>query len=177
MLEPLTPVIWITGWSAVIAVSDTWKEHLQKDKKWDDNIASVLIFDEAQSTYNDMGLWNTLFKPISDNPSNLHHCIIIFTSYGSPTKINALGTPMQIMEWQMVTLVPIDHHDGLGAVGLYLTWPEFEEFVNLGKYSFDPACLDFIFKISSGHAGAIDDVIRVISCDDLSLCTFIWISI
>lgn len=76
---------------------------------------------------------------------------------------------MQIRDQQMVTLVPIDHHDGLGAVGLYLTRPEFEELVNLRKYSFDPACLDFIFRISSGHVGAIIDVIQVISCDDVSL--------
>ena len=170
-------MIWITGWSDAIAVSDTWKEHLQKDKNWDDNIASVLIFDEAQSTYDDIGLWNSLFKPISDMPLSSRHRIIIFTSYGSPTRINARGTPMQIGERQMVTLVPIDHHDDLGAVGLYLTRPEFEELVNLKKYSFDPACLDFIFKILSGHVGAIEDVIRVISCDDVSLRTFIRISI
>jgi len=170
-------VIWINGWSDVIVVSDTWEEHLQKNNHWDDNIASVLIFDEAQLTYVDTGLWNTLFKPISDNPSILHHRIIIFTSYGSPTRINAPVTPMQIMEQQMVTLVPVDHHDGLGAVGLYLTWPEFEELVNLRKYSFDPACLDFVFKISSGHAGAINDVLKVISCDDVSLRTFIRIGI
>jgi len=77
----------------------------------------------------------------------------------------------------MVTLVPIDHHDGLGAVGLYLTRPEFEEVVNLRKSSFDPACLDFIFGISSGHAGAMIDVIDVISCDDVGLRAFIRISI
>jgi len=76
----------------------------------------------------------------------------------------------------MVTLVPIDHHDGLGAVGLYLTRAEFNEFVNLRKYTFDPACLDFIFGISSGHAGAINDVINVISCDDVSVHVSIRIS-
>jgi len=170
-------LIWIDGWSDVIVISNTWKEHLKKDKHWNGGIASVLIFDEAQSTYGDMGLWNTLFKPISDNPSILHHRIIIFASYGSPTRINTPCTAMYIKEPQMVTLVPIDHHDGLGAVGLYLTPPEFEELVNLRKYSFDPACLDFIFRISSGHTGAMSDVINVVSCDDVSLCAFIRISI
>ena len=137
----------------------------------------MFIFDEAQLTYEDTGLWNTLFKPISDHPLLLHHRIIIFTSYGSPTRINAPGTPMYIKQRQMVTLVPIDHHDSLEAVGLYLTRPEFDEIIKLRKYSFDPACLDFILRISSGHAGAMDDVIDVISCDDVSLPAFVRIRI
>jgi len=159
-------LIWIDGWPDFVVDSNTWREHLEKDKHWDDDIASVFIFDEGQLTYRDTGLWNTLFKFISDNPLNLHHRAIVFTSYGSPARINAPGTPMYIMAPQMVTLVPIDHRDGLGAVGLYLTQPEFMEVVNLRKYSFDPTCLDFIFKISSGHVGAMIDVIKVISCDD-----------
>jgi hypothetical protein len=69
----------------------------------------------------------------------------------------------------MVTLVHIDHHDGLEAAGLYLTRPEFNSLVNLRNYSFDPACLDFIFRISSGHVGVMNDIINVISCDDVSL--------
>ena len=84
---------------------------------------------------------------------------------------------MYIKQRQMVTLVPIDHHDSLEAVGLYLTRPEFDEIIKLRKYSFDPACLDFILRISSGHAGAMDDVIDVISCDDVSLPAFVWIRI
>jgi len=67
----------------------------------------------------------------------------------------------------------IDHHNGLEAVGLYLTQPEFEELVKLRKYSFNPTCLDFIFGISSGHTGAINDVVYVISCDDVSLSSSI----
>ena len=76
----------------------------------------------------------------------------------------------------MVTLVPIDHRDGLEAAGLYLTRPEFDEIVNVRKYSFHPACLDFIFKISSGHAGAMDNVFNNISRDDVSLPTFVRIT-
>ena len=42
----------------------------------------VLIFDEAQASYNDGDLWNNLFKSIDNYP----HCrAIVFTSYGSPT--------------------------------------------------------------------------------------------
>lgn len=59
----------------------------------------------------------------------------------------------------------------------YLTRPEFEELANLRKYSFNPACLNFIFRISSEHAGTINDAIQVISCDDVSIRTFIRISI
>ena len=158
-------------------ISNAWKEHLENNKHWDDDIASVFVFDEAQGTYGDTGLWNTPFKPISDHPSTLHHRIIIFTSYGSPTRINAPGTSVHIKQTQMVTLVPIDHHDRLEAAGLYLTRPEFEEIVNLRKYSFDPACLDFIFRLSSGHTGAADDVINVISCANVSLPAFVQIRI
>jgi len=73
----------------------------------------------------------------------------------------------------MVTLVCIDHHNGLEAAGLYLTQPEFEELVKLRKYSSNPTCLDFIFSISSRHTGAINDVVYVISCDDVSLSSSI----
>ena len=128
----------------------------------------MLIFDEAR-TYRDTGPWNTLFKIISDNLSIFYHLIIIFTSYGSPTRINLAYTLMYIKEPQMVTLVPIDHRDGLEAAGLYLTRPEFDEIVNVREYSFHPACLDFIFKISSGHAGTMDNVFNDISRDDVSL--------
>jgi DNA helicase HerA-like ATPase len=152
-------------------------EYLKKDKHWDDDIASVFIFDEAQLTYGDTGLWNTLFKSISDHPSTLQHRIIVFASYGNPTRINAPVTNMYIKELQMVTLVSIDHHDGLEAAGLYLTRSEFEELVNLRKYAFDPTCLDFIFRISSGHVGAMTDVINIISCDDVSVPVIIRIRI
>jgi hypothetical protein len=143
----------------------SWKEHLH----WDHNIPSVLMFDEAQLTYGDVGLWDAFFKPVSDFPSHRYHRIIIFASYGSLTRINARVTTMLIKPSQMVTLAPIDHHDGLKPVGLYLTRPEFDEIVDLLKCSLDPECLDYIFKISSGHVGAMTDVIYIISCDDVSL--------
>ena len=84
---------------------------------------------------------------------------------------------MEINEWQIVSLVPRDHHDGLNAVGLYLTRPEFEEIFRLRKHIFDPEFLDFIFKISSGHTGAVVGVVDVISCDDVSLPAFVRIRI
>ena len=175
-LEPSTPVIWIDGWPNAVVDNNTWREHLENVKHWDYHKGSVFIFDDAQETYEDTGLWNSLFKPTSDDPS--HHRIIIFTSYGSPTRINAGRTSMLIKKQQMVTLVPTDHHDGLGAVGLYLTRPEFDEVVNLAtKCYLDPACLDLIFKISSGHMGAVKEVIKVITGDNVSLPAFVWIRI
>lgn len=155
--------------------TNTWKEHLENNKLWE--IPSVLIFDEAQRTYADAGPWNSLFKPISDRPLDLSHRIIIFTSYGSPTRINAPGTHMFIKQPQMVTLVSTDHDDGVEAAGLYLTRPEFDEITSLKRYSFDLACLDFIFWITSGHVGAMGDVLHVISSDDIIFPAFvrIWI--
>ena len=173
--EPSTPLIWIDGWSDAVVDNLTWKEYLQNVKNWDDNRPSVLIFDEAQLTYRDGGLWNSLFKPTSDN--DMHHRIIIFVSYGSPTRINPQGTAMFIKKPQMVTLAPIDHNDGLKPVGLYLTRREFDEILELLNCHFDPECLDYIFDISSGHVGAMRDVINVISCDDVSLPAFVWIRI
>ena len=94
----------------------------------------------------------------------LIHRTILSMSQGSPTRINAPATAMFIKQRQMVTLVPIDHRDGLEAAGLFLTRPEFDD---LRKYSFDPTCVDFIFRISSGQAGAMDDVINLILYFDL----------
>lgn len=125
--------------------------------------ASVFIFDEAQLAYADKGLWDTLSRSLQITVILIHRTILSM-SHGSPTRINAPATAMFIKQRQMVTLVPIDHRDGLEAAGLFLTRPEFDD---LRKYSFDPTCLDFIFRISSGQAGAMDDVINLILYFDL----------
>lgn len=181
-LELDTPLIWIDDWPDAVIKSNTWEVHLDKNKGFKKAVASVLIVDEAQTTYGDGGLWNTFFKDISDNPQNHRHRIIIFTSYGSPTRINAPGTPMLIKDPQMVTLVHIDHHDKQKAAGLYLTQPEFDGLVNLDRHSldrhsFDPALYDFLFQISCGHVGAIKDMIGVITCHDVSLFVLIRVTV
>ena len=146
------------------------------EENWDKNIPSVLMFYLVEMTYWNADLWNTLFKPISDHPLTLSHRIIIFTGCPNPTRIDALPvapvTNMHIKPSQMVYLAPIDHHDGLGAAGLYVTRSELDEIAKLKKYSFDPACLNFIFRITSGHVGAIQGVNNVITSDEVSLPAF-----
>ena len=106
-------------WPKVIADNNTWKELLEMEENWDKNIPSVLMFYLVEMTYWNADLWNTLFKPISDHPLTLSHRIIIFTGCPNPTRIDALPvapvTNMHIKPSQMVSLAPIDHHDGLGA--------------------------------------------------------------
>ena len=176
VLEPSTPLIRIDGWPKVIADNNTWKELLEMEENWDKNIPSVLMFYLVEMTYWNADLWNTLFKPISDHPLTLSHRIIIFTGCPNPTRIDALPvapvTNMHIKPSQMVSLAPIDHHDGLGAAGLYVTRSELDEIAKLKKYSFDPACLNFIFRITSGHVGAIQGVNNVITSDEVSLPAF-----
>ena len=84
---------------------------------WEFDDGSVLIVDEAQLTYSDgVGLWNTVFKPISAHPKRYKNRIVIFASYGSPTGAPTKGTPMVVPPYQQVSLRPIDHANGYWAL-------------------------------------------------------------
>lgn len=127
--EPTTKVLIIYGWSSKEGDnrSDRWKRHLQ-NQGWVETNPTVLIFDEAQISYNDGNLWNNFLKSINHYP----HCrTIIFTSYGSPTTqiIIIQGTPMIIPDEQRVTLRAIQHSDNLPPAGLFFDRIEFNDLV------------------------------------------------
>jgi len=157
-------VIWISGWKHDdVKECGGWYYYL-KQKGWIPGKDTVFIFDEAQVTYNDGGLWNDLFKGIQDYPDRR---AIAFASYGSPSSSIVIeGTPIFIAPATRVSLLPTAHEDNLPAAGLLFTLAEFDELVSKQypdrEYHFDRFFLDMVFEITEGHVGAIHSFLSII---------------
>ena len=135
---------------------DGWKDWLKL--KWQPG--TVLIVDEAQSSYWDKPFWLEL-KDINPETSSR---VITLASYGSAGQnIYDPITPFHISPRQNIGLIPVDRGDQI-AVGLLLTKTEFDEVVPIlfKKHQFDVSFLDSVFDITRGHVGACEDFLRVV---------------
>jgi len=160
-----------------------WNAYLKKVKGWVDGQTTFFIFDESQLSYEDFDLWSDFFK---NAPSYSDRFIISFASYGSPTSqigSTVLGssrsdpdadirsTPFAVSNVQRVTLRPIHHHDGLGAVGLLFTRTEFNDLIAKrfpqSDYHFDLSLLNSVFDLTGGHVGAIIDLMSIVIAHDV----------
>ena len=141
-------------------------------KEWKDWLklklqpGTVLIVDEAQSSYWDKPFWLEL-KDINPETSSR---IITLASYGSAGhNIYDPMTPFHISPRQNIGLVPVDHGDEI-AVGLLLTKAEFDAVVPklFPNHQFDASFLDSVFDITRGHVGACESFLRVVSAHAVS---------
>lgn len=130
---------------------------------------NVIIIDDAHLTYWDTSFWNSFLKAIDPYSRNR---VILFASYGSPSGYtSAQDTDMIVPDRYRVSFRPIDHKDGIAPAGLLLTTDEFADMV--GK-SFPEGCfeedfLDYVFRVTSGHTGAVADLLGIVSAHDVSL--------
>lgn len=106
--NPTTRVVWLDSWIPQVTQGD-WCTYLRQRWKVVPDDGSILVLDDAQVSYWDVGLWNFLRAICTREYNNR---AIAFTSRGSPTSISTI-TPitMVIPSVQKVTLRPIDHHD------------------------------------------------------------------
>jgi energy-coupling factor transporter ATP-binding protein EcfA2 len=163
-------VIWMDSWHVeVVTRFNSWKAFL-RSKGMEPGDGTILILDEAQSSYWDIGLWHPFLKPITALECN--NRAIVFTSQGSATvnTDNEYSTSMAITLSRKVTLRPIDRHDGTAAIGLLLTLPEFKIFTDdLSKTSgftkLDQTVCDWIYNVTAGHVGAAIDLLRFFNSD------------
>ncbi len=131
---------------------------------------SVLILDEAQTTYWDKKFWNR-FK----NPEIQDERVVTFASHGSSGYTGADSlTPMWIAPEQRVGLAPVDCGDGI-LVGLLFTREEFDDLVRVkfGDDRFCPSFLDCVFDMTKGHIGACLDIMQMIKAhpvDNTFIC-------
>jgi hypothetical protein len=166
-------VLWIDGWeSDVVRDCGGWSSYLRTEKLWNRSEKTVFIFDDAQVTYNDVGLWNNLFKGIKDYFP--YRRAIAFASYGSPSLVFTIkGTPNFVADTARVSLLPTAHDDNLPAAGLLFTRAEFDELVSKQysspEYYFDPSFFDMVFRITEGHVGAMSSFIKIIL--ESNVCT------
>lgn len=180
--------VLITGWPTsadpiaylvrnchdVGATSITTRNFLQSDV--------VIIFDEAQASYEDYSLWLGLIKTQSGNICGPRLCL--FSSFGSPQSGHSSyprhTTPVFLGPAQRVSIRPSHIPDSPG-ISLFYRRDEFEKVVQLrcnlatSPFSVDVACQDYIFNITSGHPGAVFGLLEYIyrvCCVEKSLLYF-----
>jgi len=123
---------------------------------------AFLLFDDAQDTYEDEILWNIFFKGVSDCRYDRYR-VILFCSYGSPSArpvLHHIGTPLVLRDAARISLWPRE-----GSIGILLKRSEFDEVVSRFErpLNLHPDLLDLIFDWTVGHAGAVIEMLRVIS--------------
>ena len=127
---------------------------------------NVIIVDEAQLTYGDGAFWNNCLKGITNLSLDR---VILFASYGSPKRrISVDGTP-RVPDYRRISLRPVDHGDGIAEAGLFLLEDEFTDMIKRPHptHRFEKEFLDYVFRVTAGHAGAVDDLLRTVLADDV----------
>ncbi|KAL4788399.1 hypothetical protein BJX76DRAFT_353418 [Aspergillus varians] len=132
---------------------------------------SVILVDEAQGSYTDIGFWNALIK---DRRSSLGHDIkiCVFSSYGSPwTGLDSnkvVFAPATFGPPQRVTLTP-QPNKRAPKIGLVFTEEEFNQAVELlttrqyeEKFDIDAEARRYLFALTDGHPGAVASLISFI---------------
>lgn len=144
--EPDTEVVSVDAWPENLPVQITPN--------------TILILDEAQSTYWDKTFW-TRFK----NPGLQGMRVVAFASHGSSGYTGADNvTPMWIGKEQRVGLARLDCGDGI-LVGLLFTREEFNALVRLKFHDnrFSDSFLDCVFDMTKGHVGACEDLMKCVA--------------
>ena len=123
---------------------------------------AFLLFDEGQDSYEDHILWNKFFKGVSDGHYDCYR-VILFCSYGSPMSRpvhHRIGQPLDLRDAARISLWPRE-----GSIGILLKRSEFDEVVSLfhRPLNLHPDLLDLIFDWTVGHAGAVIEILTVIS--------------
>lgn len=118
-------------------------------------------------TYSNVYFWNTFLKLI-DKTQGVY--VVLFSSYGSPGRrpIDLVGvTPPILHPDQRISLM-WTVSPGFGPVGLLFTREEAAEVVALATEhhqdtpNFAPELLDWLYELSTGHAGALDGLIQIL---------------
>ncbi|KAL7653712.1 hypothetical protein ACMYSQ_008399 [Aspergillus niger] len=132
---------------------------------------TIILIDEAQSSYGDFFLWNKIIKEGRDE-SGLPIKICLFCSYGSPdTGLEGESVdycPVTFGIPQRITLTPQDEPLST-QVGLFYTAAEFAEAVwlrtTLGymeKFTIDNEAISYLYEFTDGHPGVLVALVNYI---------------
>ncbi|KAJ6567280.1 hypothetical protein DFH09DRAFT_918962, partial [Mycena vulgaris] len=135
-----------------------------------------ILFDEAQTTYEDEFLWSRFLKELENN----NFIVVLFASYGSqqPSRgvARVIGTPNNIQVHQCMGLRATENGLLVPYIpGLYFTPEEFETFLEEQIQKSDLPALsedlgEWIYGASRGHIGAIDSVLLMVKL--VAVCMF-----
>ncbi|KAJ7773375.1 hypothetical protein B0H16DRAFT_147767 [Mycena metata] len=141
-----------------------------------------VLFDEAQTTYEDYFMWSVFLKDV-------HHRfrVVLFAPFIAEEKPAAVaGTQNHIQLHQQMVLRPTRNLLMHAAIpGLYFDQQELDLLVqqriqDSSLVALEPDLVEWIYKVSSGHIGAIQSILDVASTSStnqqlrtLSLQTFL----
>lgn len=140
---------------------------------------TVILVDEAQKSYSDSVLWNTIFKERQKSVCAYNFRLCLFCSYGSPSTgpDQTFFTQVTLVNKQRISLTP-QSQPGSPSIGLFYSKEEFKDVVSRlikylykQKFSFDEGALDYIFVLSGGHPGAVESLVNVI----FQVCFFMFL--
>ena len=156
--------------------------HLPSNFSWDFVKNTVLIIDEAQLSYTYYSLWNDLIKKLTDSTgSGLY--LLLLSSYGSPSSIAVRplpgSSPVILSSERRISIRPLSNTNA--SVGLYYTFPEFEDAVQRFCDSFEttgqPLIIsdgskDVIWSCTNGHPSAVRCLLEFIAHSKVCLFAY-----
>jgi len=166
-------------WGSLVELVEKWNDEAQEaptttsqseqDLSWVLTSNTVIIVDEAQATYSDDTLWNTIFKE-RQTPNVYKFQLCLFCSYGSPAAgpDPTFFTPVKFSDEQRISLTPQNQQDS-PPIGLFFDKEEFRDVISRlltfhyeETFNFDEAALEYIFAVTNGHPGAVTSIVDVI---------------
>ena len=160
--------------ASTTSFATTTSSKLENDLSWVLTSNTVILVDEAQMTYNDAMLWNTILKERQSSTCLYNFQLCLFCSYGSPTAgpDQTFFTPVRLSNQQCISLTPQSKQDS-PPIGLFYDKEEFKDVVSRlltfqyafqypEGFTFDEGAQDYIFALSNGHPGAVDSVVNVL---------------
>ncbi|KAJ7602051.1 hypothetical protein DFH06DRAFT_1024354, partial [Mycena polygramma] len=121
-----------------------------------------VLLDEAQSSYSDSAVQNTLLKIF-----HAHFIFVLFASHGSIRKPmdrdkDIGGTPNIFTPDKRMGLRPtMNGSEGSAIPGLYFTKEEYQRLLELPRASIPtlgPELENYIFEVTNGHVGAMKSI-------------------
>jgi len=172
-------------WDSLVKLVEKWNEELEgapatsftttssKSKhslSWVLTSNTVILVDEAQMTYSDDVLWNTILKGRQSSLFGYNFRLCFFCSYGSPEAgpDQTFFTPVRLSNQQCISLTP-QNQQYSPPIGLFYDKEEFRDVVSRSipfeyrdKFTFDEGAQDYIFALSNGHPGAVESILSAL---------------
>ncbi|BCR86170.1 uncharacterized protein ACHE_30157S [Aspergillus chevalieri] len=142
----------------------------EQDLSWVLTSDTVILVDEAQVTYNDAALWNTIIKERQSLTCLYNFRLCLFCSYGSPRTgpDQTFFTPVTLFDEQRISLTP-QNQSCSPPIGLFYDKEEFKDVLSRlltykysERFTFDESAEDYIFALSNGHPGAVESIVNVL---------------
>ncbi|KAJ7602039.1 hypothetical protein DFH06DRAFT_1024348, partial [Mycena polygramma] len=157
---------------ARVTITTTWRTQPEERASPNSIICSAhwVLLDEAQSTYADQDVHNTMLKTYQR-----HFVFVFFASHGSVQNVQLSTNPADVIANTPIVFDPTRRMglrptmNGVGGrpiLGLYFTR---DEYATLLKHQADltpklaPDLQDYIFELSGGHVGVIKSLMGVVT--------------